>query len=67
MAPWQPSGMSMTSCNHMCCHSRNGSQEPIFNNGLTLQGCFCTITTLPLPDRYPDLYPIMYIWDHLGW
>ncbi|GFW91202.1 uncharacterized protein TNCV_3301781 [Trichonephila clavipes] len=31
----------MTSCNHMCCHSYNGSQEPFFNKtmlGLTRQG-----------------------------
>ncbi|GFV28741.1 transposable element Tcb2 transposase [Trichonephila clavipes] len=25
------------------------------------------ITTLPWPSRFPDLSPIEYIWDHLGW
>ncbi|GFV11076.1 uncharacterized protein TNCV_2718201 [Trichonephila clavipes] len=35
----------MTSCNHMCCHSCNGSQVPFFNKtmlGLTQQGCHKT-------------------------
>ncbi|GFT76825.1 uncharacterized protein TNCV_1419531 [Trichonephila clavipes] len=42
----------MTSCNHMCCHSCNGFQEPFFNNtmlSLTRQGCHKTVSTLLLP------------------
>ncbi|GFU17292.1 transposable element Tcb2 transposase [Trichonephila clavipes] len=49
--PCQPSDMSMTSCNHMCCHSFNGSKEPFFNKtmlGLTRQGCHKTVSTLLL-------------------
>ncbi|GFS53376.1 transposable element Tcb2 transposase [Trichonephila clavipes] len=48
----QPSGMSMTSRNHMFCHSCNGSQEPFFNKtmlGLTRQGCHKTASALLLP------------------
>ncbi|GFU13430.1 uncharacterized protein TNCV_937431 [Trichonephila clavipes] len=59
----------MTSCNHMCCHSCNGSQEPFFNKtmlGLTRKYCLRTVTTLPWPARFPDLSPIEHIWDHLG-
>ncbi|GFX20211.1 l-Fucosyltransferase [Trichonephila clavipes] len=29
--------------------------------------CLHTITTLPWPERCPDLSPIEHIWDHLGW
>ncbi|GFW22159.1 uncharacterized protein TNCV_1632891 [Trichonephila clavipes] len=64
----------MTSCNHMCCHSCHGSQEPFFNKamlGLTWQGCHKTVsasvTTLPWPARSSDLSPIEHIWYHLGW
>ncbi|GFV09786.1 uncharacterized protein TNCV_2598411 [Trichonephila clavipes] len=59
----------MTFCNHMCCHSCNGSQEPFFNMtmlGLTRQGCHKSIYYLPSPVRSPDLSPIELIWDHLG-
>ncbi|PRD29592.1 UNVERIFIED_CONTAM: hypothetical protein NCL1_28910 [Trichonephila clavipes] len=57
-----PSGMSMTSCNLMCCHSCNGSQEPFLNKimlGLTRQGCNKTVyallqSLLGLPD--PQIY-----------
>ncbi|GFT36607.1 uncharacterized protein TNCV_1345401 [Trichonephila clavipes] len=62
----------MTSCNHMCCHSCNGSQEPLFNKtilGLTRQECdktVHTVNTLPWPFRFSDLSPIEHIWDHLG-
>ncbi|GFV97927.1 transposable element Tcb1 transposase [Trichonephila clavipes] len=62
--------MSMRSCNHMCCHSCNGSQEPFFNKTmlvLTREGCHKTVTTLPWPARSPDLSPIEHIWGHLGW
>ncbi|GFV80216.1 transposable element Tcb1 transposase [Trichonephila clavipes] len=45
----------------------NGSQEPIFNTARGSQGCLRTITTLPWPSQFPDLSPIEYIWDHLGW
>ncbi|GFX48407.1 uncharacterized protein TNCV_4614031 [Trichonephila clavipes] len=41
----------MTSCNHMCCHSYNGSQEPFFNKtmpGLTRQECHKTVSALLL-------------------
>ncbi|GFW06615.1 transposable element Tcb2 transposase [Trichonephila clavipes] len=31
------------------------------------QDCLHTVTTLPWPARSPDLSPIEYIWDHLGW
>ncbi|PRD30834.1 UNVERIFIED_CONTAM: hypothetical protein NCL1_25221 [Trichonephila clavipes] len=44
--------MSMTSCNHMCCHSCNGSQEPFFNKtmlGLTRERCQKTVSALLLP------------------
>ncbi|GFV76794.1 transposable element Tcb2 transposase [Trichonephila clavipes] len=54
----------MTSCHHMCCHSCNGSQEPVFNMtmlGLTRQVCIRTVTTLPWPARSPDLSPIEHI------
>ncbi|GFW64379.1 transposable element Tcb2 transposase [Trichonephila clavipes] len=30
------------------------------------QGSLCTVTTLPLPTRFPDLSPIEHIWDFLG-
>ncbi|GFX95668.1 transposable element Tcb1 transposase [Trichonephila clavipes] len=68
------SGMSMTSCNHMCCHSCNDSQDPFFNKtmlGLTLQGffnrdCLRTVTTFPWPARSPDLSPSKHILDPLG-
>ncbi|GFX47325.1 uncharacterized protein TNCV_4992311 [Trichonephila clavipes] len=42
----------MTSCNHMYCHSCNGSQEPFFNKSmlsLTRQGCHMTVAELLLP------------------
>ncbi|GFU88058.1 transposable element Tcb1 transposase [Trichonephila clavipes] len=29
------------------------------------QDCLCTVSTLPWPDRSPDLSPIKNIWDHL--
>ncbi|GFX68761.1 uncharacterized protein TNCV_4070051 [Trichonephila clavipes] len=41
----------MTSCNHMCCHSCNGSQEPFFNNtmlGLKQQGYHKSVSPLLL-------------------
>ncbi|GFT84932.1 transposable element Tcb2 transposase [Trichonephila clavipes] len=41
-----------TSCNHMCCHSCNGSQEPFFSKtmlGLTWQRCHKTVSTPLLP------------------
>ncbi|GFW56348.1 uncharacterized protein TNCV_2088571 [Trichonephila clavipes] len=41
----------MKSCNHMCSHSCNGSQEPFFNKtmlGLTRQGCHKTVSALLL-------------------
>ncbi|GFW61514.1 uncharacterized protein TNCV_347621 [Trichonephila clavipes] len=44
--------MSLTSCNHMCCHSCNGSKEPFFNKtmlGLTRQGYHNTVSALVLP------------------
>ncbi|GFT58646.1 transposable element Tcb1 transposase [Trichonephila clavipes] len=61
----------MTSCNHMCYHSCNGSQKPFLNKtmlGLTRvsQDCLRAITTLPWPARSSDLSPMDYIWDHLG-
>ncbi|GFY26197.1 uncharacterized protein TNCV_355131 [Trichonephila clavipes] len=49
--PWQPRGMSMKSCNHMCCHSCNGSQEPFFNKtmlGISMKGCHKTVSRLLL-------------------
>ncbi|GFY21161.1 hypothetical protein TNCV_3992051 [Trichonephila clavipes] len=63
----------MTSCNHLCCHLRNGSQEPFFNKTmlrLTRQGCHKTVSALlvtfnDLPES-PDLSPIELICDHLG-
>ncbi|GFV53054.1 transposable element Tcb1 transposase [Trichonephila clavipes] len=32
-----------------------------------LQDCLHTVTTRPWPTRSPDLSPIDYIRDHLGW
>ncbi|GFY36425.1 transposable element Tcb1 transposase [Trichonephila clavipes] len=63
----------MTSCNHMCCHSCNGSQEPFFNKtmpGLTRLSPHCYYPigrNSPWPTRSLDLSPIEHIWDHLGW
>ncbi|GFV38205.1 transposable element Tcb1 transposase [Trichonephila clavipes] len=63
--------MSLTSCNHMCCHSCNGSQKPFFNDNArphtarVSQDCLRTVTTLPWPARSPNLSPIEHIWDHL--
>ncbi|GFX58487.1 transposable element Tcb2 transposase [Trichonephila clavipes] len=54
------SGMSMTFCNHMCCHSCNGSQEPFFKTVSrpdmlrVSQDCIRTVAILPRPARYPD-------------
>ncbi|GFT91639.1 uncharacterized protein TNCV_686671 [Trichonephila clavipes] len=51
----------MTSCQDMCCHSWNGSQELFFNKtmfGFTWQGCHKTVSA--------DLSPNEHIWDHLG-
>ncbi|GFW13938.1 peptidase A2 domain-containing protein [Trichonephila clavipes] len=31
------------------------------------QDCLRTVTTLSWPAQFPDLFPIEYIWDHLGW
>ncbi|GFW81839.1 uncharacterized protein TNCV_2885131 [Trichonephila clavipes] len=63
--------MSMTPCNHMCCHSCNGSQEPFFNKtvlGLARQGCHKTVSALLLSfldlPKSPDLSPIEPIYDH---
>ncbi|GFT91170.1 transposable element Tcb1 transposase [Trichonephila clavipes] len=56
--------MSMASCNHMCCHSYNGSQEP--HKARVSQDCLRTVTIIPWPARSRDLSPIEYIWDHLG-
>ncbi|GFY11479.1 uncharacterized protein TNCV_3183171 [Trichonephila clavipes] len=42
----------MTSWNHMCCHSCNGSQEPFFNKtmlGLTRKECHKSVSALLLP------------------
>ncbi|GFX17179.1 uncharacterized protein TNCV_2857021 [Trichonephila clavipes] len=47
-----PSAMSMTFCNHMCCHFCNGSQEPFFNKAmlsLTRQGLHKTVSAVLLP------------------
>ncbi|GFX99814.1 transposable element Tcb1 transposase [Trichonephila clavipes] len=30
------------------------------------QDCLHTVTTLSWPPQSPDLFPIEYIWDHLG-
>ncbi|GFU75528.1 uncharacterized protein TNCV_2862441 [Trichonephila clavipes] len=61
----------MTSCNHMCCPSCNGSQKTFFNNARhhtarVSQDCLRTVTALPWPARYPDLSPVEPIGDHLG-
>ncbi|GFV51726.1 transposable element Tcb2 transposase [Trichonephila clavipes] len=63
---------TMTVCNHMCCHSCNGSQEPFFqldnarpNTAKVSQDYFRTVTILPWPARSPDLSPIEHNWDHL--
>ncbi|GFW97770.1 uncharacterized protein TNCV_1425331 [Trichonephila clavipes] len=60
--------MSMTSCNHLCCHSCNGSQEPFFNNARphtagVSRDCLRNFTTRP----WPVWDHIEHIWDHLGW
>ncbi|GFV30322.1 putative transposable element [Trichonephila clavipes] len=57
----------MTSCNHMCCHSCNGSQDNAQpHTARASQDCLLTVTTLPWPARSPDLSPIEHIWDSLG-
>ncbi|GFW96899.1 transposable element Tcb2 transposase [Trichonephila clavipes] len=63
----------MTFCNHMCCHSCNGSQESFFQQDNALphttrvsHDCLHTVTTLHWPARFPDLSPFEHIWDHLG-
>ncbi|GFT22921.1 transposable element Tcb1 transposase [Trichonephila clavipes] len=62
----------MTSCNHMCCHSCNGSQEPFQQDNAqshtarVSQDRLRTVTTLPWPALSPDLSPIEHIWHHLG-
>ncbi|GFX70714.1 transposable element Tcb1 transposase [Trichonephila clavipes] len=43
--------MSMTSCNHMCCHTCNGSQEPFFNKTTHGKG----VTRLSPHCYYPSL------------
>ncbi|GFX86363.1 hypothetical protein TNCV_2562521 [Trichonephila clavipes] len=46
----------MTYCNHMCCHSCNGSQDPFFNKtifGRTQQGCHKSVSVLLLPFHWP--------------
>ncbi|GFY33644.1 uncharacterized protein TNCV_4593561 [Trichonephila clavipes] len=46
----------MTFCNHMCCHSCNGSQEPFFIEtmlSLTRQGCHKTVSARLLPFPIP--------------
>ncbi|GFW86714.1 uncharacterized protein TNCV_2808691 [Trichonephila clavipes] len=63
----------MISCNHMCCHSYNGSQEPFFNKtrsashrkGVTKLSAHCYYPSLTWPN-FPDVSPIEHIWDHLG-
>ncbi|GFU65445.1 uncharacterized protein TNCV_633681 [Trichonephila clavipes] len=61
----------MTTFNHMCGHSCNGSQKPFFNKTArphserVSQDCLRTVTTLPWPARSQDLSAIEYIWDHL--
>ncbi|GFV24230.1 platelet endothelial aggregation receptor 1, partial [Trichonephila clavipes] len=62
----------MTSCNHMCCYSYNGSLEPFFDKTMldfTRQGCHKTIAALLLPFSCPagstDLSPIEHICDDL--
>ncbi|GFU38549.1 transposable element Tcb2 transposase [Trichonephila clavipes] len=61
----------MTSCNHMCCHSCNGSQEPFQQaNARSLttrvsQDCLHTVATLPWHAGSLDLSPIEHIWDRL--
>ncbi|GFX61526.1 hypothetical protein TNCV_2745011 [Trichonephila clavipes] len=54
--------MSMIFFNHMCFHSRNGSQEPFFqqddaqpHTARVSQDYFCIVTTLPWPARSLDL------------
>ncbi|GFX29054.1 hypothetical protein TNCV_3030961 [Trichonephila clavipes] len=65
--PWHHdnlSGMYMTSSNHMCFHSCNGSQEPFFNKtmlSLTRQDCLRTVTTLHWLVRSLDLSQIEHI------
>ncbi|GFW49887.1 uncharacterized protein TNCV_1885501 [Trichonephila clavipes] len=63
--------MPMRSCNHMCCHSCNGSKEPFYNQAQphtakVSHECLHTVTTLPWPARSLDLSPIEHIRDHLG-
>ncbi|GFU91702.1 transposable element Tcb2 transposase [Trichonephila clavipes] len=60
----------MTSFRYICCHSWQGSQEPVFNTARPhtarmSQDCLRHITTFPWSARSPDLSPIKHIWDHL--
>ncbi|GFS90068.1 transposable element Tcb2 transposase [Trichonephila clavipes] len=64
---------TMTSCNHMCCHSCNGSQEPFLSKTMlglaqarVSKDFLRTVTTLPWPARSLYLPPIDYISNHLG-
>ncbi|GFU99011.1 transposable element Tcb2 transposase [Trichonephila clavipes] len=63
----------MTSCNHMVCHSCNGSQGAILqqdNNrphkARVSQDWLHTVITLPWSAGSPEFSPIEHIWDHLG-
>ncbi|GFV08124.1 uncharacterized protein TNCV_1047531 [Trichonephila clavipes] len=57
--PLHHDSQSLISCNRMCCHLCNGSQEPFFNKamlGLAWQGCYKTVSALLQPFLgMPDL------------
>ncbi|GFW19050.1 uncharacterized protein TNCV_253801 [Trichonephila clavipes] len=61
----------MTSCNHMCCQSCNGFQEPFFNNvpphtAMVSPKLSPHCYYFSLPAQSQDLSPIAHIWGHLG-
>ncbi|GFS63349.1 hypothetical protein TNCV_2308811 [Trichonephila clavipes] len=62
----------MPSCNHMCCHSYNGSRSHFQQDNarphttMVSQECIGTVTTFPWTVLSPDLSPSEHIWDHFG-
>ncbi|GFS54714.1 transposable element Tcb1 transposase [Trichonephila clavipes] len=57
-------------CNHMCCHSCNGFQEPVFNKtmlSLTGQGCHKTVSASYYPSLACSIPRFVSNQAYLGW